>query len=231
MTKHKHKVSWVIFVLIGALTFASIANITQKTRHYHNGGSAMLIGIGFGLALAVTVYVVMIATKAQTRRVAIYMAAVFATVSAVIQTALYVDEGAPFLVAMAYGVGVPGFEAALAALEALLRREMAEESATVTDLKMALARTSRQTEVPPSATTQPPNESANVVLPATTKLTATQSAKIEKVAELAEAPGFATDAELAEVAGWSETTARRYRKLAEEVERIYPNGDGAYHVR
>jgi DeoR/GlpR family transcriptional regulator of sugar metabolism len=50
------------------------------------------------------------------------------------------------------------------------------------------------------------------------------------VADLADqSGGFTTDTELADLAGWSETTARRYRNLAEEQGVIHRNGDGRYH--
>lgn len=269
MRQHKDKVSWLVLALIAVLTLASILNIIQKSASYHHGFSAKLIGIGFGLSLAVTVYVVMIADTAKTRWTAASFAVIFAAVSATIQTALYLDEHAPLLVALAYGVGVPGFEAALAILEALLRREVADEGhgQEVAALQLALAEAQSDTASADQAAEtwrsesdglhrqiealtaklaeanhQPPTESPSpeVAEPPTirhrnrqpsAKLTAGQIAKCQQVAEMAEDGGFATDAELAERTGWSETTARRYRSLAEQQGIIAVNGDNRYHRR
>lgn len=256
MTKHKDKVSWLVLGLIAALTLASILNIIQKSDSYHNGFSAKLIGVGFGLSLAVTVYVVMIANTAKTRWTAASFAVIFAGVSATIQTALYIDEHAPLAVAIAYGVGVPGFEAALAILEALLRREVAEEArdqtiekletdltlvtATASELTAKLTQSERQIQELQAALvtakserqTEPPavaNHQRQIERQPSAELTAKQIAKMQEVANVAEETGFATDAELAERLAWSDTTARRYRSLAEEHGFIAINGDNRYH--
>ncbi len=252
MTKHKDKVSWIVLALITVLTLASILNIIQKSRQYHHGFSANLIGIGFGVSLAVTVYIVMIANSAKTRWTAATFAVIFAAVSATIQTALYLDELAPFGVALAYGAGVPGFEAALAILEALLRREVVTEArdqevealaselatatATANGVSAKLAAVERQNEELSEALEtakrerqkQPPPTATNDrQQPAT--LTAKQIAKMQEVAEVAIGGGFATDGELADLLSWSETTARRYRSLAERHGFIAVNGDNRYH--
>lgn len=52
---------------------------------------------------------------------------------------------------------------------------------------------------------------------------------MQEVAKVAEEDGFATDAELAEKLEWSDTTARRYRTLAEQHGFIVVNGDNRYH--
>jgi hypothetical protein len=244
MTKHKDKVSWIVLALIIVLTLASILNIIQKSRQYHHGFSANLIGIGFGVSLAVTVYIVMIADTAKTRWTAATFAVIFAAVSATIQTALYLDEMAPFLVALAYGAGVPGFEAALAILEALLRREVVAEArdeaverlasdlatatATANDVSAKLAAVERQNEELAKALETAKSERQKQAPPIAT-LTAKQIAKMQEVAEMAEDVGFATDAELADLLSWSETTARRYRSLAEQHGFIAVNGDNRYH--
>lgn len=254
MSRHKDKVSWIVLGLIAVLTVASILNIIQKSSQYHYGFSANLIGVGFGVSLAVTVYIVMIADTAKTRWTAAVFAIVFAGVSATIQTALYLDEHAPFGVALAYGAGVPGFEAALAILEALLRREVVTEArdgeverlasdlATVTananEVTAKLAAAERQNQELADALEaakserqrqrhQPPLPTAN----GGGTLTAKQIAKMQEVAKVAEENGFATDGELADLLSWSETTARRYRSLAEQHDLIAINGDNRYHRR
>lgn len=253
MTKHKDKVSWIVLGLIAALTLASILNIIQKSASYHSGFSAKLIGIGFGLSLATTVYVVMLANTAKTRWTAASFAAVFALVSATIQTAMYLDEHAPLGVALAYGAGVPGFEAALAILEAMLRREVATEGRDleIERLRSEVARERegrgeergalerqieglRQQLVDAAMRRQKPAPVAQVDdhqserQPRAT-LTPKQIAKMQEVAKVAGENGFATDAQLADILAWSETTARRYRTFAEEQGLIAVNGDGKYH--
>jgi hypothetical protein len=259
MTKHKDKVSWIVLALIAALTLASILNIIQKSTSYHNGFSAKLIGVGFGLSLAVTVYIVMIADTAKTRWTAATFAVIFAAVSATIQTALYLDEHAPLGVALAYGAGVPGFEAALAILEALLRREVAEEAtdqeilrleteladsltlgdgwrmaldganANIADLTAKLVTAQQQLAERQAPPVKAASNGRQHEHQTPTTLTAKQIAKMEEVADVADNGGFATDAELAGILSWSETSARRYRSLAEEHELIAVNGDNRYH--
>ncbi|RIK36063.1 MAG: hypothetical protein DCC55_28500 [Chloroflexi bacterium] len=252
MTRHKDKVSYIVLALIAVLTLASILNIIQKSRHYHYGFSANLIGIGFGVSLAVTVYIVMIADTAKTRWTAAIFAIVFAAVSATIQTALYLDEQAPFGVALAYGAGVPGFEAALAILEALLRREVATEArdaeierlasdvadrdvalesaaATIGELTAKLTDMERRLAEAPAPAPSSANGDRQTTRQPSATLTAKQIAKMQEVAQVAEDGGFATDGELADLLSWSETTARRYRSLAERHGFIAVNGDNRYH--
>jgi Skp family chaperone for outer membrane proteins len=61
-------------------------------------------------------------------------------------------------------------------------------------------------------------------------LTANQIAKIQDVVAAAQ-NGFAVDTELIDMVDWigSETSARRYRGLAEQHGYIHRNGDGRYH--
>ncbi len=116
-------VKTLTLVLIVSLTISSIVNIAEKSLQYHDSWSSYLVSVGFAVSFSLTVYVVMIAETSLTRRWAIIFAAVFGVVSAWIQTSVYLDNEAAFGVAISYGVGVPGFEAALAILHALLSRE------------------------------------------------------------------------------------------------------------
>lgn len=242
MTKHKDKVSWLVLALIAALTLASIINIIAKSKSYHAGFSANLIGIGFGVSLAVTVYIVMIANTAKTRWTAATFAAIFAVVSATIQTALYLDESAPLAVAIAYGAGVPGFEAALAILEALLRREVVEEESNselaATRQQLAQTQAENQKLANQLATSPTPAKPARQAIAksdvdeaseSTANPSAKTLAKMREVATLADRQPFATDAELANLLQWTDTTARRYRTLAEQHNLIHRNGDGCFH--
>lgn len=239
MTNHKDKVSWLVLALIAALTLASIINIIAKSKSYHAGFSANLIGIGFGVSLALTVYIVMIANTAKTRWTAAIFAAIFAGVSATIQTALYLDESAPLAVALAYGIGVPGFETALAILEALLRREVVEEASTnelsatrhqLAQLQTDNQKMANQLAIKMAEAPKPAAKISNLESPISATPSAKILAKIHQVAELADRQPFATDAELAELLQWTDTTARRYRALAEEHNLIHRNGDGHYHA-
>ena len=81
---------------------------------------------------------------------------------------------------------------------------------------------------PPTANRQPPT--AKTEDGATANLSATASAKLHQIRQLAEGGGWATDAELAGLMDWSETTARRYRSMAEDNSFIHRNGDGRYHL-
>lgn len=220
MSHHKDKVSAIVLSLIAALTVASILNIIQKSASYHSGFSANLIGVGFGVSLAVMVYIVMIAETAATRWTAATFAAFFAAISATIQTAMYLDEHAPLAVAIAYGAGVPACEAMLAVVEALLRKEV-------------LAVAPPEPPAPPASHSPPTaaKETASQPPETTAKLSATQTANIRQIVKVVKSGGFATDAELAEATGWSETSARRYRQLAESCKIIYKNGDGRYHQK
>ncbi len=116
-------VKTLTLVLIVSLTISSIVNIAEKSLQYHDSWSSYLVSVGFAVSFSLTVYVVMIAETSLTRRWAIIFAAVFGIVSAWIQTSVYLDNEAAFGVAISYGVGVPGFEAALAILHALLSKE------------------------------------------------------------------------------------------------------------
>lgn len=117
--------------LIASLTVSSFVNIAEKSLQYHDSWSSWLVSVGFAVSFSLTVYIVMIAQTAATRTAAIVSATVFGVVSATIQTSVYIDSGASLFVSLAYGVGVPGFEAALAILHALLSHE--EKAVTVTE--------------------------------------------------------------------------------------------------
>jgi len=124
----KQIVKALTLTLIAALTVSSLVNIAEKSLQYHDSWSSYLVSVGFAVSFSLTVYIVMIAQTVKTRTAAIVSASVFGVVSATIQTSVYIDSGAGLFVSLAYGVGVPGFEAALAILHALLSHE---EVATV----------------------------------------------------------------------------------------------------
>lgn len=119
-----HKtVSFIVVLLIVILTLASVINIYEQTTNYHHGLQIWLIAAGFAASFSVTVYIVMIARTKTTKIVAGLFALVFGFISGLIQTELYGASGASQQIALAYGYGVPAFEAALAILEALLNME------------------------------------------------------------------------------------------------------------
>jgi DNA-binding CsgD family transcriptional regulator len=141
-TKYHVIVSVIVALLIVVLTIASILNIVEQTRNYHEGAQILYIGIGFAASFAVTVYIVMISRTKTTKIVASFFALVFGYVSGTIQQELYLASGAPVNVALAYGFGVPAFEAALAILEALLNLETMAAVAPIA--KSAVQKTQRK---------------------------------------------------------------------------------------
>lgn len=247
MTTNRHILSWLIIGVIAVVVLWSIINITATARHYHNTGATWLLGIAFGLANAISVYAWATASTTHVRRPAILGAILFGLGSAIIQTSLYRLEHAAWPVAIAFGSMGPLAEALLAWLEAAMRTEIAANIANedhanqIAALTATLATATAERDAasqraatlqsqlaasqPPTAASQPPPANRQ---PAA-KLTAKQIAMIRQIADIAATTPFATDAELAESAGWSDTTARRYRNLAEEHNYIRRNGDDRYH--
>lgn len=121
---------------------------------------------------------------------------------------------------------------------AAVTSELAQTRHQLDDVNRQLAAAQRQlaerqqTATPPR---QPPatktaSQPANGSSGGTATLTAAQIAKMQDVAKAAE-EGFAVDTDLIEKVDWinSETSARRYRTLAEQHGYIHKNGDGCYH--
>lgn len=116
-------VSRVTLVLLALLTVASVQNIHDmaEATHAANGASAWIVSIAVGGTLSVLAYVASI-TDGRTRWTAIAFASFAAIVSTALQVSLFQSRGAQMAVALAFGLGVPFFEVALALTDSMLRR-------------------------------------------------------------------------------------------------------------
>ena len=116
-------VSRVTLVLLALLTVASVQNIHDmaEATHAANGASAWIVSIAVGGTLSVLAYVASI-TDGRTRWTAIAFASFAAVVSTALQVSLFQARGAQLAVALAFGLGVPFFEVALALTDSMLRR-------------------------------------------------------------------------------------------------------------
>lgn len=116
-------VSRVTLVLLALLTVASVQNIHDmaEATHAANGASAWIVSIAVGGTLSVLAYVASI-TDGRTRWTAIAFASFAAIVSTALQVSLFQARGAQLAVALAFGLGVPFFEVALALTDSMLRR-------------------------------------------------------------------------------------------------------------
>ena len=116
-------VSRVILVLLALLTVASVQNIHDMAQATHaaDGASAWIVSVAVGGTLSVLAYVASI-TDGRTRWTAIAFASFAAVVSTALQVSLFQARGAQLAVALAFGLGVPFFEVALALTDSMLRR-------------------------------------------------------------------------------------------------------------
>ena len=116
-------VSRVTLVLLALLTVASVQNIHDMAQATHaaNGASAWIVSVAVGGTLSVLAYVASI-TDGRTRWTAIAFASFAAVVSTALQVSLFQARGAQLAVALAFGLGVPFFEVALALTDSMLRR-------------------------------------------------------------------------------------------------------------
>ena len=132
MQQVRRWVSIATLTLLGMLTVASVLNIHDmaEATHTANGLPAWIVSFAIGGTLSVLAYVASI-TDGNTRTVSIVFAVFAATVSTALQVSLFVDRGAALPVALAFGVGVPFFEVALAITDSMLRRYVPAVSHTV----------------------------------------------------------------------------------------------------
>lgn len=110
-------------MLLALLTVASVLNIHDMAEATHAAGgiAAWIVSIAIGGTLSVLAYVASI-TDGDTRRMAAGFAVFAAIVSTALQVSLFLDRGAHMAVALAFGLGVPFFEVALALTDSMLRR-------------------------------------------------------------------------------------------------------------
>jgi len=116
-------VSRVTLLLLAMLTIASVLNIHDMAvaTHASGGLAAWIVSIAVGGTLSVLAYVASI-TDGRTRTVATVFAVFAAGVSTALQISLFLERGAALPVSLAFGVGVPFFEVALAVTDSMLRR-------------------------------------------------------------------------------------------------------------
>ena len=136
MTDTRNVQRWVsvaTLVLLFMLTVASVLNIHDmaEATHTANGLPAWIVSIAIGGTLSVLAYVASI-TDGHTRTASVIFAVFAATVSTALQESLFIDRGAQWPVAVAFGVGVPFFEVALAITDSMLRRYETPAPHTVT---------------------------------------------------------------------------------------------------
>jgi len=155
-------VSRVTILLLAMLTIASVLNIHDMAvaTHASGGLAAWIVSIAVGGTLSVLAYVASI-TDGRTRTVATVFAVFAAGVSTALQVSLFLDRGAALPVSLAFGVGVPFFEVALAVTDSMLRRYAHAHPAA----EPALQRTRRPAQTP-AEPAQTPAEPAQKLTPA-----------------------------------------------------------------
>lgn len=161
-------VSIATLALLAILTVASVVNLHDmaEATHAANWLTAWIIAVAIGCTLSVLAYVASI-TDGTTRTVATAFAVVAAGVSATLQVSLFVERGAAFGVALAFGAGVPFFEVALAWTDSMLRRYAVATPAIapVAAPVAVLATPRRVAKVEPVATPAPEPVAAPPVAP------------------------------------------------------------------
>ena len=137
----RHWVSNVTLMLLALLTVASVLNIHDMAEVTHAAGgiAAWIVSIAIGGTLSVLAYVASI-TDGDTRRMAAGFAVFAAIVSTALQVSLFLDRGAHLAVALAFGLGVPFFEVALALTDSMLRRYATPVANTVSNTVSDTAR-------------------------------------------------------------------------------------------
>jgi len=123
MQQVRRWVSIATLTLLGMLTVASTLNIRDMAEQTHTatGAASWIVSVAIGGTLSVLAYVASI-TDGRTRTMATTFAVFAALVSTALQVSLFLGRGAPVAVAVAFGIGVPFFEVALALTDSMLRR-------------------------------------------------------------------------------------------------------------
>ena len=139
MTDTRNVQRWVsvaTLVLLFMLTVASVLNIHDmaEATHTADGLPAWIVSIAIGGTLSVLAYVASI-TDGRTRTTSVVFAVFAATVSTALQVSLFLERGAQWPVAVAFGVCVPFFEVALAITDSMLRRYETAVPHTVADTR------------------------------------------------------------------------------------------------
>lgn len=118
-------------ILIALLATASIVNIHARSLEVHEIGGWHIwnISVGFALFFALAVYATMIAQSGRTKIALLPIVAFAGVATSTIQTGLYLNHGADWPTALAFGVGVPIAEGLLAVIDALMEGDRASAQA------------------------------------------------------------------------------------------------------
>lgn len=156
-TKVRRLVSGATLALLLMLTIASVANIRDmaEATHAAAGLASLLVAVAIGGTLSVLAYVASI-TDGSTRTLAASFATFAAVVSTSLQVSLFLERGAGWPVALAFGAGVPFFEIALALTDSMLRRYVEPQSHAAAAQLAPQVTTQAHAETTASATQAPP---------------------------------------------------------------------------
>jgi len=160
---HRQVIKWLILPVMLVTVGYSIVNVSEYASHYHNGQVVWLLGASVGTANAIAVYALVIAKTHRVMYAAVAGIVVFGLLSAILQTALYLTSGAPWLVALALGCFGPVAEALLSWLHAALSEEQTRTVKT---------KASTQTVTKQASTVNTDNVKQQKVTPLTPELTA-----------------------------------------------------------
>lgn len=217
----RHWVSRVTLMLLALLTVASVLNIHDMAEMTHTAGgvAAWIVAIAVGGTLSVLAYVASI-TDGDTRRMAAVFAVFAAIVSTALQVSLFLSRGAHPAVAVAFGIGVPFFEIALALTDSMLRRYAVSQTVAQPVAKADRKPAAETTARAKSATPKPAPETQPATSPDATPATPAAPAPVAPtVAQPVAAPSHTdapvTKTELARQLGISRATLHRRMKAGE----------------
>jgi len=140
---HRSIIKFLIVVVIVVTVVWSVANVHDYAAHFHNGPMVWTLGLSVGMANAISVYSFVIARTRNVKVAAVSGIILFGVMSGMLQTFLYVVNGAPVLAAIAFGWFGPVAEGVLSWLHASLSEE---QEPTRKTSKQASASNSKQVQ-------------------------------------------------------------------------------------
>lgn len=120
---HRTIIKVCIVAVILVTVVWSIVNVHDYAAHFHAGWAVWTLGFSVGTANALSVYAFVIAKTREVRRAAGAGIILFGAMSGVLQMFLYVENGAPWAAAIAFGWFGPVAEGVLSWLHATLSEE------------------------------------------------------------------------------------------------------------
>jgi hypothetical protein len=127
---HRTIIKRSIVVVIIVTVLWSIVNVHDYAAKFHSGLVVWTLGLSVGVANALSVYSFVIARTSNVKVAAGVGIALFGVMSGLLQMFLYVENGAPWLAAIAFGWFGPVAEGVLSALHAALSEEAAPRKPT-----------------------------------------------------------------------------------------------------